>query len=145
MFVPQQSPGATGDREMAQFTTAGDLLKYTPKESIVRTDVGHRFKIQSIREGELLTQVTHAMKLFREYGLQNIAALVADTDFLEAVRAIVCEGVTSLTLVDKRQAECDPEKEEVSIDLIEPKELGYLFSKIADLTMSDDMDDIARI
>lgn len=136
-------------------TTYQDLMERY-KTNVVRTPSGLTFLIQTVNPGDYMSIAgTPLLKYWSDKGidfsdnearLKSIDAmtdeqkteLTLDDNFQDMVRSVVCAGVYSLNLVNKRQAQCDSSKEELSVDLIPMADLFVLFTEIISLSQGEE-------
>lgn len=127
----------------SRLTSYNDILKRT-KTTIVQTRSGNTFEIKVLQPGDFLsiigTPITKriffdpkgkfAVPNFNDdYEATNtIQDLMSDDEFMRNAKDMVCRGIVSLNFVNKPQDQCDPDAQELSIDLLDFNEIMDIVS-----------------
>ena len=137
----------------AKLTTTQELLSRF-KTTIVELTTGKVFRIRVIPPGDFVTLVgTPLLSVFVELGIdmgdtehavediQSLSAekkmaLVSGNDFQSMIRKIVCRAVISINFVDALQEECNTDRNEVPISVLEPEEQMEIYIAVMDISVN---------
>ena len=155
----QQKAEQGNDRESHQRGPAAGLTTYdeliqreAARTSIVKTSSGLAFEVGALAPGDFAMLLgSPFLQRFTDAGIdvrnentvketverldgESVARLVTDPELLNASRALVCLSVTSINFVDKPQQQCDQEREEISVDLLDFVDLMNICTAILRLS-----------
>lgn len=141
-------------------TTYEDLIgRY--RTMIAKTPSGLTFIIQSVNPGDYIVAAgSPLLKYWDDLGIDvsdqeqrekavaempktDIMTLAGDQYFQDMVRNIVCAGIVpqdTLRIVNKPQMECDPERCEISVDILGMEDMSYLFIEIMKLSRGEEFE-----
>ncbi len=149
--VKQSSQSEVSNKEL---TTYEDLVS-NYKTLEVPTTSGNLFKIQSISPGayflmtgapllDVLTEkglsegsIEDRQRAFDELPDDEKMSIISSDDYLEYVQRACCAGIISINFVMKRHDKCSNIKKEVSIDLLNAKDLFEIFGEIMKVSVSE--------
>jgi hypothetical protein len=147
---------------LTNYLTSYDELISGYETAFVKTTSGKTFEIQSIDPGIVFILMgTPVMSMLSNKGAdmtdanavnKAIQALSIDEKvevsqnelFNNLINQTICEGVVSVHLVNKPQYECDPDKKELSVNLLSKIDQTEIFEAIMGLIKPDRLQELAE-